>query len=347
VKELCQNFAGVESKRYYQGDGMISNVDELLGDVPSHATTDGANKSACQLYEFHLYTLKAQKDLGLYKLSESNWAKEAARSALMGDINRVTQDLFVLLCFCFITITLANYFHLFTSFYRFTSNNKSITTVTTTAATSANSSVTALDMDFKLSAMTPKSQSSSTNTVLGRTKRKSPTNAYPISCLRCFADNNEFIRADFEAKTVICMKCSHVAVAEDYSNEDFVRAYLYNKKESGSGGGTVKRHLETAYYSIIVDSNRTTNECAMIALQDAENQRAASLEDQRMQHQEKLFELQAKLLDRVLPKKSSVEVYRENKAAVTQMLAAREIDQEEAEDLYNKLKANFLSSKTI
>jgi hypothetical protein len=60
-----------------------------------------------------------------------------------------------------------------------------------------------------------------------------------------------------------------------------------------------------------------------------------------------LFELQAKLLDRVLPKKSSVEVYRENKAAVTQMLAAREIDQEEAEDLYNKLKANFLSSKTI
>ena len=61
--------------------------------VKEHAATDGANKSACQLYEFHLYTLKAQKDLGLYKLSESDRAKEAARSALMGDINRVTQGL--------------------------------------------------------------------------------------------------------------------------------------------------------------------------------------------------------------------------------------------------------------
>jgi precorrin-6x reductase len=85
----------------------------------------------------------------------------------------------------------------------------------------------------------------------------------------------------------------------------------------------------------------------MIALRDAENQRAGNLEDRRMQHQEKLFESQAKLLDRILPKKSSVEAYRENKAAVTQMLAAGEIDQEEAEDLYNKLKADFLSSKTI
>jgi transcription initiation factor TFIIIB Brf1 subunit/transcription initiation factor TFIIB len=202
-------------------------------------------------------------------------------------------------------------------------------------------------MDFELSTMTPKSQSSSTNTVLGRTKRKSPTNAYPISCLRCSADNDEFIRADFEAKTVICKKCSHVAAAEDYSNEDFVRACLYDKKESGSGGGTVKRHQETAYYSVVADLNRTTNERAMIALRDAENQRAANLEDRRMQHQEKLFESQAKLLDRILPKKSSVEAYRENKAAVTQMLAAGEIDQEEAEDLYNKLKADFLSSKTI
>jgi hypothetical protein len=66
-----------------------------------------------------------------------------------------------------------------------------------------------------------------------------------------------------------------------------------------------------------------------------------------MQHQEKMFESQAKLLDRVLPQKRSVEVYRENKAAVMQMLAAGEIDQEEAEDLYNKLKVDLLSSKTI
>jgi hypothetical protein len=51
-----------------------------------------------------------------------------------------------------------------------------------------------------------------------------------------------------------------------------------------------------------------------------------------MQHQEKFFESKAKIWDRVLPNKSSVEVYRENKAAVTQMLAAGEIDQEEAED---------------
>ncbi len=60
-----------------------------------------------------------------------------------------------------------------------------------------------------------------------------------------------------------------------------------------------------------------------------------------------MFESQAKLLDRVLPQKRSVEVYRENKAAVMQMLAAGEIDQEEAEDLYNKLKVDLLSSKTI
>jgi hypothetical protein len=80
---------------------MILNVDDLLGDVPSHATTDGANKSAGQLYEFHLYTLKSQKDLGLYKLSESDRAKEAARSALMGDINQVTQGLFLFFLFCY------------------------------------------------------------------------------------------------------------------------------------------------------------------------------------------------------------------------------------------------------
>jgi hypothetical protein len=79
----------------------------------------------------------------------------------------------------------------------------------------------------------------------------------------------------------------------------------------------------------------------MIALRDAENRRAANLEDRRMQHQEKLFDSQAKLLDRILPKKSSVEAYRENKAAVTQMLAAGEIDQEEAEDLHKNLRRTF------
>jgi hypothetical protein len=42
-----------------------------------------------------------------------------------------------------------------------------------------------------------------------------------------------------------------------------------------------------------------------------------------------------------------VKVYRENKAAVMQMLAAGEINQEEAEDLYNKQKADFLSSKAM
>ncbi len=195
--------------------------------------------------------------------------------------------------------------------------------------------------------MTPKSRSNSTNTVTGRSKRKYPANVFPIACLRCFADSNEFIRADFEAKTVICKKCNHVAAAEEYVNEDFVRACLYDKKERGSGGGTVKRHQETAYYSVVVDLNRTTNERAMIVLRDAKNQRAVNLEDHRMQHQEKWFESQAKLLDRVLPNKSSVEVYQKNKAAVMQMLAAGEIDQEEAEDLYNKLKVDFLSSKTM
>jgi hypothetical protein len=97
--------------------------------------------------------------------------------------------------------------------------------------------------------------------------------------MRYFADSNEFILADFEAKTVICKKCNHAAVAEEYVNEDFVRACLHDKKESGSGGGTVKRHQETAYYSVIADLNRTTNEHDMIALRDAENQRAANLED--------------------------------------------------------------------
>ncbi len=68
---------------------------------------------------------------------------------------------------------------------------------------------------------------------------------FPISFLRRFADSDEFIRADFEAKTVICKKCNHVAAAEEYLNEDFVRGCLYDKKESVSGGGTVKRHQET------------------------------------------------------------------------------------------------------
>ncbi len=87
--------------------------------------------------------------------------------------------------------------------------------------------------------MTLKSQSNSSNTVPGRTKRKSSTYVFPISCLQCFEDSDELIQADFEAKSVKCKKCNHVAVAEEYLNEDFVRACLYDKKESGSGGGTV------------------------------------------------------------------------------------------------------------
>jgi hypothetical protein len=78
-------------------------------------------------------------------------------------------------------------------------------------------------MDFKLSAMKPKSRSSSSNTVLGRTNRKSPTNMFHIGCFRCFVDSNEFIGADFEDIS----EC-----------------------------GTVKRHQETAYYSVVADLNR-------------------------------------------------------------------------------------------
>ncbi len=93
IETLCDNFSGNDNNRYFQGDGNAPvdiARDGASGGVPAPAFTDGSVSTADQLFTYHLYNIKAQKQAGLHLTSEENRAKEIQRNNLMNNINRVT-----------------------------------------------------------------------------------------------------------------------------------------------------------------------------------------------------------------------------------------------------------------
>jgi hypothetical protein len=91
---------------------------------------------------------------------------------------------------------------------------------------------------------------------------------------------------DFDAKTVVCKKCNHHASLDEYDNDDFIKACLYDKKEATSSG--YKKQAETAYLSCLADVKRVENEKYLITLKEkefnlqmAQQERASKLEESR------------------------------------------------------------------
>jgi hypothetical protein len=94
IQHLLDNFGSYDVEISFQGDGA----------TPSHAFTDGSIGTAGQLFKFHLYKIKAQKEAGLHLTLDENRAKEAERNRLMNSINRVTSSKSSLFLFYFFLI---------------------------------------------------------------------------------------------------------------------------------------------------------------------------------------------------------------------------------------------------
>ncbi len=106
VEGLCDNYAGEETERYFQGDGAA--LDDIFGSlvesgVPAHALTDGGERSAQKLYCYYLYNIKVQKKSGHHLLSDAEKARDAVRSNMMNNINCVTSGT------CFLSLILYSF----------------------------------------------------------------------------------------------------------------------------------------------------------------------------------------------------------------------------------------------
>jgi len=100
IESLCENYGGDNSDRHYQGDGVASSVNVLDGTnsgVSAHAFTDGAEKAADELYNFMLSEVKAQKELGMHRVSNVDQTMQRIESALLSNINRVTFGKYLLI----------------------------------------------------------------------------------------------------------------------------------------------------------------------------------------------------------------------------------------------------------
>jgi hypothetical protein len=110
IEGLCDIFASDDSQRCYQGDGdaPLDVAVGLIVGIPWQASTYGVGKTADELYRWHLENVEAQKDSGLYKVSEVEKQKELQHSTLMNQKNRVVTGklLSVLLLFSNITFLL-------------------------------------------------------------------------------------------------------------------------------------------------------------------------------------------------------------------------------------------------
>jgi hypothetical protein len=89
IESLCDSFSGDGSHRHYQGDGVAPSVIALDGaesGVSPHAFTDGAELTADQLYNQMLSEVKAQKELGLYRLSNTDRMKQRVEANLLNTV---------------------------------------------------------------------------------------------------------------------------------------------------------------------------------------------------------------------------------------------------------------------
>jgi len=207
---------------------------------------------------------------------------------------------------------------------------------------------------------------------INRPKRKSPptTVKFPISCLKCFENSDDLIKADAESKTVICKSCLHVSDASQYDVTDFTKACLYDRKESSVSA--FKKHTETAYLSCLADIKRQDNEKAILVIREREmilraqeQERADAekhvrleldlkLEAQRFSSQEQMIKIQIdattamhQIVTSILPKKSPLEKYKEQKATSANMLSAGEITPEVANQLIEKLNNELFTSNLM
>jgi hypothetical protein len=83
-----------------------------------------------------------------------------------------------------------------------------------------------------------------------RNKCKSPltVSTCPISCLSCFENSDVFLKADYDSKTVKCLKCTHVAMADKFDQSDFAKACFYDSnKQQGKTSGLKKTQRNSIY----------------------------------------------------------------------------------------------------
>jgi hypothetical protein len=163
---------------------------------------------------------------------------------------------------------------------------------------------------------------------------------------------------DFDAKTVVCKKCNHQASSDEYDNDDFMKACLYDKKEATSSG--YKKHAKTAYLSCLVDVKRAENEKYLITLKEkefnlqmAQQEQESKLEELGEAAQAQLMKMQmdaAAAMNEVvqsMTKKSPLEKFKEQKAAIAAMVASGDISNDVARQLMEKLNAELLSATLI
>jgi hypothetical protein len=204
---------------------------------------------------------------------------------------------------------------------------------------------------------------------MNKPKCKSPptTVKFPISCLKCYENSDELVKVDAESKTVLCKSCLHVSDASEYDLADFMKACLYDRKESSVNA--FKKHTETAYLSCLADIKRQDNEKVMLAireremnLQVQEQERAGAEKNARLEldlklgaqqfsSQEQMIKMQIdattamhQMVTSILPKKSPLEKYKEQKASIATLLSAGDITSEVANQLFEKNNDLFTSS---
>jgi hypothetical protein len=107
-------FSGNDNDCYHQGDGAAPGdiTKTLITGIPPYARTDGADKTADQLYVYHVDNIKARKVAGLHLTTDAERARELEWADLMNKINRVTSGKFII-----IIAAIIDYVSIFITFF--------------------------------------------------------------------------------------------------------------------------------------------------------------------------------------------------------------------------------------
>ena len=134
---------------------------------------------------------------------------------------------------------------------------------------------------------------------------------------------------------------------------------MFDKKESS--GSRFKKHTETAYLNCLADVNRADNERSMISIRQKEIElklleldQADKLEDKWQSQQDQLMKFHTdasvamhQMMKNLMPKKSPLDEYKEQKAAIVAMTDAGDITLDTAKQLLDKLNDDLLHSNLI
>jgi len=94
IKNLCDNFSGIDFERYLKGDGNAPM--KIAGGETSVGVADSTVQAADHMYQYHLYCITAQKQAGLHKTTDEVRVKELQRNYLMNNINNVTSGKYII-----------------------------------------------------------------------------------------------------------------------------------------------------------------------------------------------------------------------------------------------------------